>query len=218
MDGHVFTTVELGAYLEWSWLRAAGNELGTVARTQHFQEFHTLMRSGLPRWTAEPPPREGSFASAATILTLNTMPGLSSGTDCSVRQSRLVSRRPGPSKSSGQSVSWRTTSIGIRRIQRPGCSPTGFETRCSRWLCSIVESAFFGPSVSARNSPISQIAAPHWSLRFKTGRAAMEALPVGVGDSTSGSWGWPTAMHGSASDLATIFSPWMERLPFRQLS
>ena len=59
LDGHVFTTVELGAYLEWSWLRAAGNELGTVARTEHFEEFHSRMRSGRPRWTAEAPPARG---------------------------------------------------------------------------------------------------------------------------------------------------------------
>lgn len=59
VDGHVFQTVELGAYLEWSWLRAAGNELGTLDRTTPFEDLHRRMRGGIDRWMTHTAPARG---------------------------------------------------------------------------------------------------------------------------------------------------------------
>lgn len=58
-DGRAFMTAELGTYLEWSWLRAAGNQLGTLTRTPHFEELHSRMRSGLTVWTTANAPARG---------------------------------------------------------------------------------------------------------------------------------------------------------------
>lgn len=59
LGSHVFQTVELGAYLEWSWLRAAGNELGTLTRTAPFEDLHRHMRDGLDRWMTQTAPARG---------------------------------------------------------------------------------------------------------------------------------------------------------------
>lgn len=58
-DGRTFTTAELGAYLEWAWLRAAGNELGTLSRTAPFDELHRRMCSGSDRWMIRSAPARG---------------------------------------------------------------------------------------------------------------------------------------------------------------
>lgn len=58
-DGRAFATAEFGAYMEWSWLRAAGSQLGTLARSPPFEEFHNRMRSGLDRWMIRASPARG---------------------------------------------------------------------------------------------------------------------------------------------------------------
>lgn len=59
LDSHVFQTAELGAYLEWSWLRAAGHDLGTLIRTAPFEDLHRRMRDGLDGWMTPTPPARG---------------------------------------------------------------------------------------------------------------------------------------------------------------
>lgn len=57
--GQIFTTIELGPYLEWNWLRAAGNKLGTLTRTAPFEELHRRMRAGGDRWMTRTAPARG---------------------------------------------------------------------------------------------------------------------------------------------------------------
>lgn len=59
LDDQAFTTAELGPYLEWAWLRAAGNDLGTLTRTVPFDRLHSRMRAGHDRWMVRTSPARG---------------------------------------------------------------------------------------------------------------------------------------------------------------
>lgn len=58
-EKRAFVTADLAAYLEWFWLRSAGHQLGSLVRTNSFEDLHRQLKSRRELWCSARAPAVG---------------------------------------------------------------------------------------------------------------------------------------------------------------